>query len=319
MGRVTEVWVVPRNGYVNRLQAWASAAVFAQRNTAQLRVCWEPEAVSPTEARHLFAPSVLADTFVTADDFVHRFGVEHGELPRYLSTDPDRNLIVLAGHDRGEQAFMGELETAIAASAADVTLIIIAGGHFHEPNDTDPILHRSQFYEQIEWASELDVLVEGVTHPPNFLGAHIRGTDRALTAPRPRQITNALAALAEREGTPSIFVAADRPDVRDAWLTTLQGIGLEPWCLTGIDHDRQARLSGVFALADWRMLGRSQAVVYPWGSSFGHEAAVATGRFEHSVGIAVSPSLQRLRSARTHLHNVATFPRRHWGGSPKRP
>ena len=319
VGRVTEVWVVPRNGYVNRLQAWASAAVLAQRNTAQLRVCWEPEAVSPTEARNLFAPSVLADSFVTADDFVHRFGAEHSELPRYLSTDLERNLIVLAGHDRGEQAFMGELEASIAATTANVTLIIIAGGHFHEPTDPDPILHRSQFYEQIEWAPEIDVLVDGVTHPQRFLGAHIRGTDRALTAPRPRQITDALTALAEREGTPSIFVAADRPDVRDAWLNTLQGLGLEPWFLTNIDHDRQAQLSGISAFADWRMLGRSQAVVYPWGSSFGHEAAVATGRFDQSIGIAVSPSLQRLRSARAHLHNVATFPRRHWGGSPRRP
>lgn len=230
-------WVVPWNGYVNRLQAWASADFLAQRLSVKLHVCWEPETVSPTELQNLFAASVLADTFVTADDFVNRFGADHSEFPRYLSTDPERNLIVLAGHDRGEQAFMGELTARIAASTGDVQMIIIAGGHFHGTSNTSPVLHRNQFYTHMQWAPAVKSLVDGVTHPHMFLGAHIRGTDRSLTAPRPRQITEALSRVAEREGTRSIFVAADSPEVRDEWRTRLQRIGLEPWGLTDIDHD----------------------------------------------------------------------------------
>lgn len=35
--------VVPRNGYVNRLQGWASAAILAAQLDASLHVLWEPE------------------------------------------------------------------------------------------------------------------------------------------------------------------------------------------------------------------------------------------------------------------------------------
>ena len=53
MTSVPNVVVFPRNGYANRLQAWASAAIVLEWG-APLKVCWEEEAVCPANASSLF-------------------------------------------------------------------------------------------------------------------------------------------------------------------------------------------------------------------------------------------------------------------------
>jgi hypothetical protein len=311
MRALEDIVVVPRNGYVNRLQAWASSAILAAELDVPLRIAWDPEPVAPADFGALFAPPRPGTSLIGVEDLRSRLGGTHQELPRHLSVDPDRRVVVLAGHDRGEQVFMDQLLPALEHACQPTTLLIVAGGRFHLPDSTGFEAQRRHFYRQLPWSdavsSGTDTVLDG---RQDFLGLHIRQTDRSVSAPRPRAIRAAIGTLAQQTGLRSVFVAADTDEARERWLAELADLELTGWAAPDPALDRSTARAGVDAMIDWRVLGRSRALVYSRASSFGEEAAVAADAVQLSVPLTASGPLQRSRRAAAAGRSLVTYPRR---------
>lgn len=302
------VIVVPRNGYANRLQAWASAAILAAQLDVALRVLWEPEEVAPAEADTLFAPSVVARQFIDEGTFRTIVGRAHALLPRYLTLDPEHGVVVLAGHDRGEQAFIPELQRMLDDDRAS-TLVIIAGGRFQLPSDEDFVRQRGLFYQRLAWSDVVKARVDqALAGRADFGGLHIRETDRSLEAPTPRTIRDGLRLLRDRQGAGSLFVAGDTVHGRDRWTAEAGALGFQPWSMTDVDFDRRAVGAGIDAVADWCVLAHAEAIVYPAASTFSEEASVASGHHDRAIPLSATAARQRARAWLALGHSATTYP-----------
>lgn len=310
---VERVLVVPRNGYANRLQAWASSAGIATALQAKLTVVWEPEAIAPARAADLFDMAVLKETFTDGSAVSALTGLPHDLLPRHLTVLPKQSVVILAGHDRGEQAFMSELRDVLASTRAR-NLVIIAGGAFWLPSqERTAAAQRSAFYQDLPWSPLIRDRVAGLlTARPPYLGLHVRQTDRSREAPRARALRHALEEAAERTGCTSVFIAADTSRAREQWSTVAGELGLAPWTSGFVNLDRSQEVAGVDAMVDWIILGRAQAVIHTSTSSFGREAAVATGQEGAIRGCQASKPLQATRRVGELAMALATYPSRHW-------
>lgn len=307
---VERVVVIPRNGYVNRLQAWASGAALAAQWDAPLSVCWEPEAIAPATMSDLFE-SRTQHQWMGPDEVVDLCGVRHQALPRYLTHFPERSLVVLAGHDRGEQVFIPELFELVNAKAEQLCVVIIAGGTFGTVDEQQQRGYRHEFYRRLPWNTTItERVAAAIGDRSEFLGLHIRHTDRSRQAPTERQMRRAVKELHAVTGIESIFIAADTGKSLHLWQERCTQLGLQPWTAGTSDHARDSVTAGIDALVEWQILSRSRGVVISAASSFGVEAAVAAGDvpvFPLSAG----PSLQRARAARDWLHAGVTYPLRH--------
>lgn len=311
MKQVRCVAVIPRNGYVNRLQAWASASIIATDLDAPLRVHWDIERVCPTPPSVLFDEALLPETLVSEDWVTSLLGTHHSQMPRYLNYVPERNLISLAGHDRGEQAFMSQLNNLLGTVVDPVTIVVIAGGRFHLPGGVAFRDRRRQFYEALPWSVHIrDQVRDQLSNRGRFLGLHIRGTDRSRTAPSKAALRRAIMQLVEATGLDSIFVAADTPGDRSDWIQRLAGDGLHPWMMEGISHNRHSTDAGIDAMVEWCLLGKTAGMVFSEHSSFGHEAAVHSG--QHCIDLRASVPRQLARATQDFGTAALTYPKRRW-------
>lgn len=307
------VIVVPRNGYINRLQAWASSAILAAELDVPLSVVWEPEPVAPAAFTDLFVANRPGVGLMSSDALTARVGRGHAELDRYLWVDVPRRLVILAGHDRGEQEFMPALEEALRHPCAPTTLVIIAGGRFHLPTSTGFDEQRRHFYRRLPWSAAVAHRTErAVADRRDFIGLHIRETDRAVTAPTARALRAGLGTLVDRTGITSVFVAADTSGARERWLDEVAALGLSGWTAPEPELDRSSAHAGVDAMVDWRVLGMTRGLVYSRESSFGEEAAIVAGSAGTSVPLAASAARQRSRTAAALGRAALTYPRRRW-------
>ena len=308
-----QVIVIPRNGYINRLQAWASASILGDALGVVTRLLWEPDAVAPTAAEELFEPAFLEALSISRAEVDLLLACDHEVLPRYLSTLPARRALVLAGHDRGEQVFMPQLFELIAGDASLTSLVIIAGGQFHAPTAHDFDRSRRVFYQSLHWNLALDSRVQAELKGRDpFLAAHIRQTDRSLTAPTTTTVRDALAKLHKQTQLRSLFVAADTANARDQWHDIARGLGLDPWSVQDQSQDRSSGSGGVSAMVDWRLLGAAQGLVYSKESSFGHEAATVIGSSQQTIGLTATNGVQRARAMKQLVNSALTYPRRHF-------
>jgi hypothetical protein len=297
--RLTRVIVIPRNGYVNRLQAWASSAILAHDLGAELRVMWEPEAVAPAFAQDLFAPLLIRDRFVSVETITRVVGGRHSDLPRYLTRDLDRDVVILAGHDKGEQVFMDPLLEILDGPQCPSTLLIIAGGKFALPSTAHFRGRRGEFYRDIAWHSDIDTRVHRLLQNRDaYSGLHIRGTDRSRAAPTTRQVLNALRRLRDEGGSRSLFIAADTRQARQQWSSVTQNVGFQPWTADHDVRDRRERASGLDAIVDWLLLAASITSTYSQTSTFGEEAAVAGGYIDDAVSLTATRTRRLSRTTR---------------------
>lgn len=312
------VIVVPRNGYVNRLQAWASSAILAAELDVPLNVAWEPEPAAPALLTDLFVPDRPGVSPLSTDALRARVGMDHAQLDRYLWVDESRRLVVLAGHDRGEQVFMPSLPAALSHPCEPTTLVIIAGGKFHLPGSTGFEEQRRLFYRRLPWSAAVSSRTEAAAAGhDDFIGLHIRETDRAVTAPTRRQVRDAIVALAERAGVTSVFVAADSDAARVRWLEEVAAVGLSGWSAPEPELDRSSARAGVDAMVDWRLLGLSRGLVYSRESSFGEEAAIAVDAGLTSIPLSAGRVRQRSRTAVALGRSAVGYPRRRWAQGRK--
>ena len=319
-GFVERLLVYPRSGYTNRLQAIASAAILARQLGARFQICWEPEDVVPGDALETFT-GAFCDEFVLDADQVHReYGFRREELPRYLNVDPARRLVVLAGHDRGEQVFMSELPAALTDPCIPTTLVIIAGGQFFMPAAGVPDREwleefrnlRCSYYRELPLNSAIeDSARSSLAGREPFLGLHLRYSDRAHQAPLEAAIRKALIDIREASGLTSVFIASDTAKARTKWVAECKSLDLQPWFIEQDAWDRSKAGSGHAALVDWRVLGHSQSLVYFSESTFAVEAAVAAGAYERSIALAPHPRQAAAVKSRELIRAAVTYPKRH--------
>lgn len=304
--------VVPRNGYANRLQAWASSAILAAELDVPVKVLWEPEPVAPATAEQLFSPTLLRTSFIESSEVTEVLGRPHTDWPRYLNVE--RDVVVLAGHDLGEQHFMPELLETLVREPLPRLLVIIAGGKFHLPDSTNFELQRRVFYSRIDWSEAIRDRVDLLRADHHeYLGLHIRQTDRSITAPTAKRIRAALAELHMRTGIASLLVAADTDEARQHWQNTAIKLGLEPWTSDAREYSRSQAAAGIDAIVDWHLLGGARALVYPAASSFGEEAAVVTGNKTACIALDASRRLQHFRASLGVGRSVLSYPLRRMG------
>lgn len=318
------VVVFPLSGYINRLQAVASASLLAEELGWECVVVWQPQPVAAAPVTAVFGEDFCRSTVRPMDEVQGQLGFAFSEVPRYLNIHANEGLITLAGHDRGEQVFMSELRKALAENPEFHTLVLVAGGHFGFTEDLSPerqeiALHhnRSIWYQSVALHDDIEIAARSaIQQNTPYLALHLRYTDRSHQVPSKKQIAQALTQIQEATSTRSLFIASDTPAARDEWVSRAQDLGFQPWFIEHQIWDRADPRSSHPALIDWRVLGHAEALVYFNESSFAYEAAVASGNFERSIGL--SPHKFSKVRASTHglLLSAATYPRRHgWFGS----
>ncbi len=312
------VVVIPVSGYINRLQAIASAALLASDIGAELAICWIPDSVVPVPAERVLSESLCRQHIVDSEQVRASTGLDPQAVPRYLHRHG--GTITLAGHDRGEQVFMPELAQMLAMERPE-QIVIQAGGHFFLPlAGADEVSFRGRrhdFYGGpiLDAAVEAEVVRQAAQHHP-YIGLHLRYTDRAHQAPTSRAITRALHDVVERTSTRSVFIASDTAAARTSWVERLERQGLAPWTAAHDSWDRSVAGSEFAAMVDWRLLTRAAGLVYFAESSFAVEAAVASTGHEHSVALAPSPWRYAAVRGSTLVRAAVTYPRRHgWPGA----
>ena len=304
--------VDPRSGYINRLQAVASAANLARHLDAQFQVCWESQPVAPAPAESILSADFITKFVIDGESFRDKFGFDCSRVPRYLTST--YGVISLAGYEHGEQVFMPELQSMISHLDQPTEVVVSAGGNFSFDEHETAIAQRGQWYRNFNFADSIEKAANELIHRQgSFVGLHLRYTDRSHETPLEREIQKGVMQQVERTGTTSVFIASDTQDKRDKWLEKLRRAGLQPWSAQLESHDRTNELAGIGAMVDWKVLGSATTSVYFAASSFGHEAAVMAGSTGTSIALLGHP-VRRWQSRGRELVSAAIhYPRNHWG------
>ncbi len=310
----------PLSGYLNRLQAIASAYIMAQQIDAELSICWEPDDVVPVGADAIFSSDFCQRHMLTGVAVSEIFDCTRDLVPKYLTHDAHNNRIYLAGNDLGEQHFMPELAQLLDSPGSSKTLIIAAGGKFFMPNANQAEEKwqaefrqlRRNFYRSISFTNEIENTVKAeLASRSAFLGLHLRYTDRSHQTPLDGAIRQALQSLSTRSGITDLFIASDNAAARQKWTSQALDLGLKPWSVEHFIWDRASGGSQQAALVDWRLLTHAKAMLYFLESSFAVEAAVAGGTFETSIALAASPAKSAFVRGQRYLQAAVTYPKRH--------
>jgi hypothetical protein len=290
LNHISRVILVPRNGYINRLQAIASSQLLAQELNATFQVCWMSEPAAPLEPSEIFPVSFLRSYFCDLNEMEAELGIPLLEFAPHLRRRG--SIISLAGDLLGEQHFMPELSLMIDSLTEQTTIVIRGGGNFslsHSPS----WIERSRWYKSFVFNPEIEQEARNACgrHEP-YLGLHLRYTDRSHETPTRAQIRKALFKLIESTGIHTVFIASDSRSQLNRWTEILNNAGVKSWSYEPALTTGSVENRGVDALIDWRILTKAEALVFFAASSFGSEAAVATGHFKKSIALAPS---QRIR------------------------
>ena len=308
---ISAVVVVPRSGYINRLQAIASSSLLAEKLNAEFHICWEEQSVAPASADALFDSRFTAEKFMSPDVFLSRFGFHCSEVPRYLNQS--NGVISLAGYEYGEQYFMQELKVLIERLTEPKTLLISAGGNFSWDPPEPAIADRGAWYRGLVLADHIETTsMNAMSLHESYIGLHLRFTDRSHETPLSREVESAIMMQVEEYGLKSIFIASDSASQRDKWVRKLVKAGLDPWFVDPTSLDRKSEQAGIAALIDWKILGHAVTSVYFAASSFGHEASVMAGSTQTSIALPGHPVRRWQSKGQELVSALINYPRNHW-------
>ena len=309
---VSRVIVIPLSGYINRIQSIASASILANSLGAEFLVCWESQNVAPAPAKSILNGSLVKNHLIGKSELSVLMGQEINEIPPYLTKR--NNIICLAGLDRGEQVFMPELKSMIHHIDQPTEVVISAGGNFSFHNQETAITQRGEWYRHFNFADPIEKAAKKlIDQQDQFVGLHLRYTDRSHETPLDHKIQAAVMQQVERTGITSVFIASDTRGKKDKWLERLREAGLQPWSAQLESHDRANELAGIGAMVDWKVLGSATTSVYFAASSFGHEAAVMAGSTETSIALSGHPVRRWQYRGREWVRAAIHYPRNHWG------
>lgn len=301
-----KVIVQPQNGYINRIQALASSALLARELGAEFEVQWIPSPAAPASPDSIFSPQFLECFAPNPSTW---------ELEPYLNFDSANGVVSLAGLDKGEQVFMPELKSLLESGCVVSEIRISAGGKFSlGGEDVGFSISRSNFYRnELEFTKVIeDAVADAIADHGDYLGLHLRYSDRNHEAPTRRKVLEAVKSLARSSGISSMYVASDSPTALKWWTGKLRNLGLEPWWLNSVDQDRSDPNSAISALVDWKLLASSKAMIYFSQSSFGEEAAVASNGGVKSIALETSRARRTFAIFGNYVRAALSYPRRHW-------
>ena len=312
---VEHVVVIPRNGYINRLQAMASSAILANEISASFRVLWESDVAAPAPIELLIAAESLPQgSFLDQEDLSEILPFRIDEFPQYVSrceSNQGERVVTLAGQDRGEQPLMGELSQVVEQWRPKI-LVIAAGGRFSLEAGSQPVTWdspmfralRMSWYDRVKFVSEIDSSWPELLGQPS-LGLHLRYSDRSHQTPSRREVLRAVRTLVERTGVNRVFIASDSTRERERWLSTLGNSGLDAWSYSPkLVSTPKVNPAVVMALIDWRILGKTAGSVFFTESSYGYEAAVASGNFETSLALDPNHFVRLRVGVSNHVKNL---------------
>lgn len=307
--------IVPRNGYVNRLQAIVSAQTLAHSLGATLGIGWERQPAAPVDVGAVLDPRAVKAEFLDVARSLTG-ARQAAEVPVGITRGSD-GVVFLAGGMAGEQVLMPALRRELEEGINE--LVIVAGGKFWLPGDQHLTTQqadefrsvRRELYSDLRLNAEIEDQASKVVSqlPQRFLGLHLRYSDRNQQAPSKNSIREALNAVRDDvEG--NVYIAGDDLSRVAEWRRWLGQHGWNTWANETSQADVESRKAD--ALVDWRILGAAHRLVYFAESSFGEEAAVASGHFDDSRGL----ECNRVRSiavrSASHFRNLVTYPSRHW-------
>jgi hypothetical protein len=316
--RLKRLIVVPRNGYLNRLQAMASTSILAEQLGAEFSVSWLPQVAAPAPQEVVFA-SESELRFTTESELEQILGFSLESFPRYVNFHAGSGIgkvITLAGHDLGEQPLMSDFAQALRAGDFD-SVVIVAGGRFSMNPGSQSVTwdsvdfrnERSTWYQTLKLAPEIDSVWPKLTGEP-FVGLHLRYSDRSHQTPSRAEIKRAVVNLCRSTGIDRVFVASDSRQEREHWCQIISGLGLFPWVVETGSVPSSEFMGDVLALIDWRILTKARATVFFAESSFGYEAAVASGNFDQSVALAPNSLVSLGVQVRGVVQNLLGAPKR---------
>jgi hypothetical protein len=318
---VKQIVIIPRNGYINRLQAMASAQILADHIGAELKVAWAPEGAAPAQAKTIFASTLIDSNFISEGVCKQLCGFLPNEIPRYLNTsasESDVRVVTLAGYDLGEQYFMRELRGLINTQMDLEVIAISGGGRFSLKGESQSIewdsqafqFERSRWYSELNFREEIESGVWGAAGSEPYLVLHLRYSDRSHQTPTRRDIDQAVQKLACAANIRRIFIASDSRTERERWSTHLKEHDFSVWWYDTAGGNRTQESGALGALIDWRLLGMSESLVYFKESSYGYEAAVATNNFFGSLGLEANRIVGLSVRGKDFARNVITAPKR---------
>ena len=309
MNLISRVILVPCNGYINRLQAIASSQLLAQELDASFHVCWMSEPAAPLEPSKIFQESFLNSYFMDLNAMEAELGIPLLQFAPHLRHNG--SVISLAGDLFGEQYFMPELNEMIESLTERTSIVIRSGGNFSLSHH-DSWIQRSKWYESFAFNPEIEQAAQSASsNHKQYLGLHLRYTDRSHETPTRSQISKALFELIERTGIHSVFIASDSRTELNRWTELLNKSGVESWRYDPASSEAGLEIRGVNALIDWRLLTRAEALVYFAASSFGSEAAVATGQLESSISLAPSERIRHQNKVKELGRALYRYPKNH--------
>ena len=314
--QVPRVVLVPRNGYVNRLQALVSSQLVAQGLGAPLQVLWEPQPAAPDDVSRILDTGSGQIELLEPGSALPG-GLALQDIPVGLTRGPEETLF-LAGGLTGEQYFMPQLRSELMKPTKSV--VIVAGGKFWLPGSSELTgeeadafrAARRDMYQNLKLHTSIEDRAHQIARklPARFVGLHLRYSDRNFQAPMKRSVRKAM-----REMGPSVdwnvYVAGDSRGTVEKWRTWLEQNGWRVWVDDSTESSPNDGRSSA-ALVDWRVLGAAHRRVYFSASSFGEEAAVASGRFEESIGLQTSHVRAVFAQGTYHVQNALSYPSRHW-------
>jgi hypothetical protein len=325
---VKQVLIIPRNGYINRLQAIASAQILANQIDAELKVAWVPQVAAPAQEKIVFNSADIDKYFISEEKCQKMCGFLPSEIPRYLKTSATESgvrVVTLAGYDLGEQYFMRELRGLINTQKGSQVIAISAGGRFSLESESQSIewdsptfqLDRFRWYSELKFHEEIESAIRSAAGSEPYLGLHLRYSDRSHQTPTRREINEAVQKLAREANIRRIFIASDSRSERERWSIKLKERGFSVWWYDSGGGNRNQELGALGALIDWRLLGMSKSLVYFKESSYGYEAAVSTKNFSGSLGLEANRILSLAIRGQKFTRNAITVPKRRGWASIK--
>ena len=313
---VERVVIIPRNGYVNRLQALVSAQILAEELDASLGVDWIPQPAAPAVVSDVLESGAWDSHMADASEVLPD-GMTPDTVPIGVTKAPGE-VLLLAGGILGEQAFMPQLRNEFKQNPA--VIVIVAGGKFWLQGDrelsttqaADFRTLRCDRYAHLPLNSAIESSAKQFISslPESYLGLHLRYSDRNFQAPLRRTIKHA---VAEQRSTSenTIFVCGDDPRRVNRWSDYLAQHGWDVR-MNETSQDNASSRRPASALVDWRILASSSRVTFFAESSFGEEAAVASGHFDESLGLPPSRLRASAMRAGMLIRSAVTYPSRHW-------
>jgi hypothetical protein len=205
---------------------------------------------------------------------------------------------------------------ALIESDQDVSEIwISAGGKFALGGlDFEFAAARRDYYrDDLEFSAEIEREADSQSLAHNeYLGLHLRYSDRNHQAPTRKQTVRAIKTVFDGFNVNRVFIATDAPSDLHWWQERLKRMGISTWWNLASSHGPVDSRTAALALIDWRVLGRSRGVVYFAESSFGEEAAVASGCETWSIALSPSAARARFVSLRKYVNATLTYPKRHF-------